>query len=270
MLGALRRTLVRRRATRPRAAHLASGAARASRRGGGLARIDLGAEYRQEFADLFHGLRPLRFVLDTSSLPLAEHVRALAGTSACRIVAPRVAAAGELALPSRRKTALAGRAAAGPASALAAAAAFRAQRIERLREQVRDERLDFGLWIDGDGDTCELVDELGLYVRTERLLVAFAERLAAEAKSSGVVVEPDTSPAARARLKAAEIPCIEGGPNREAMFAALALSGAAPGAGSTGRIWFGGQFPQSDALRTLGELLQLLSDSDRALSAVLK
>ena len=99
--------------------------------------------------------------------------------------------------------------------------------------------------------------------------MAFAERLAAEAKSSGVVVEPDTSPAARARLKAAEIPCIEGGPNREAMFAALALSAPA-GAGSTGRIWFGGQFPQSDALGTLGELLQLLSDSDRALSAVLK
>ena len=248
---------------------LASPGGRPSRRGGGIARIDLGAEYRAELAELFHGLRPLRFVLDTASQPLVEHLQALAAPSACRVVAPRTPAMGELAPPTGRKTALQRHAPAVRPGAVAAAAAFRARRVERLRQQVVDERLDFALWIDGDGDGCELMDDQGLPVRGERLLTAFAERLSTDAKPRGVLVEADTLPAAKARLAKAGIPCHAIPAGREAMFAALSRSGAPLGGGPSGRIWFNSSFPQCDAPRTLGELLQLLSDSDRPLSEAL-
>ena len=114
------------------------------------------------------------------------------------------------------------------ASGLAAAAAFRARHGERLRKQVLDEQLDFALWIDGDGDCCELIDEQGLPVRGERLLTAFAERLSTDAKRRGVVIEADTSPAARARLAKAGIPCHASPASREAMFATLLRRGDGP------------------------------------------
>ncbi len=243
---------------------------RSSRRSGGLERIDPGPEYRQELADLFHGLRPLRFVLDTSSLPLAEHLRQLAGNSACQIAGPRLPAAGKPAQSADRKGKTAKAKAGSPSTALTTAAAYRGRRGQRLREQVLDESADFGLWIDGDGESLDLIDQRGRPVNAERLLFAFARQLSAEAKSAGVVVEAEASPAAHGQLTAAGTGPIESASRCESMFVAMQRSGAALGGGPSGRIWFGGELPQPDALRTLGELLQLLSQSDRPLSEVLE
>ncbi len=65
-------------------------AVRTSRRFGGLERVDPAAEYRQQLGELFHGLRPLRFVLDAASRPLVEHLRLLVGRSACEIISPGI------------------------------------------------------------------------------------------------------------------------------------------------------------------------------------
>ena len=81
-----------------------------------------------------------------------------------------------------------------------------------------------------------------------------------------MVVEADTSPAARARLAKAGIPCHASPASREAMFATLLRAARRRRRQRQAGFWFNGPFPQCDALRTLGELLQLLSDSDRPLS----
>ena len=260
---------------------------RASRHSGGLERIDLGAEYRLELADLFHGLRPLRFVLDTASLPLAEHLRQLACASACQIAAPRLPAAGKLAQSAERKIKSASGARVTGArvtgarvtgarvtgalpAALTSAQTYRTRRVQRLCEQVLDERADFGLWIDGDGDTLELVDERGRAVNAERLLLALLRGLSSDAASHGVVIEAESSPALRKPLAAARLKAIEAPSTRQSMFAAMQRSGAALGGGPSGRLWFGGELPHADALRSIGELLQLLSQSDQPLSEVLE
>ena len=143
---------------------LADEAVRTSRRFGGLERVDLTAEYRRGLSELFHGLRPLRFVLDAASRPLVEHLRQLVGRSACEIISPGIPAGeGEAGRPMGgvRRSKVAAR----PGS-------LRARHVDRLRAQVVRVNADFGLWIDGDGDALVLVDELGRQIGPERLLWA--------------------------------------------------------------------------------------------------
>ena len=249
---------------------LATAPERGSRRSGGLERIDVAAEYRQQLAELFHGLRPLRLVLDTSSAPLLEQLRQLASSSACQIIPPRPPAVGKLAASVQRKFKSVRPAAGGQSSAQAPAADYRAQRAQRLREQVPEDGADFGLWIDGDGDTLELIDQLGQPVNTERLLLALAARLSSDARSIGVVLEADASHAAGRQLLSAGARTFESPSSRESMFGAMQRTGAALGGGPSGRLWFGEESPRSDALRSLAEVLQLLSQGDAALSDVLR
>ncbi len=141
---------------------LADEAVRTSRRFGGLERIDPTAEYRQRLGELFHGLRPLRFVLDAASRPLVEHLRLLGRAQCLRNPFARRAGV-------RRRTRRARRAA-GRRQGGIAAGVRHARRIDRLRDQVARTKADFGLWIDGDGDTLLLVDEQGRRIGPERLL----------------------------------------------------------------------------------------------------
>jgi phosphomannomutase len=245
---------------------LARSAARASRRFGGLERLDVGPEYGEQFAELFHGLRPLRFVLDTTAAPLAEHLRKLAGRSACELVGPRLPPAGAVAKSAGRSSRLQS---AAIAKALGPAAAVRRRRVERLREQVVADRAHFGLWIDGDGDVLELVDEQGRQVNGERLLLALVRNLP-NCAGAPVVIEAETSPRVRQQLAAERVTLVDSRPSREAMHAAMLGTGAIFGGGPSGRLWFAGQPPWTDALRTVGQLLQLLSQADRPLSEAIE
>ena len=62
---------------------------------------------------------------------------------------------------------------------------------------------------------------------------------------------------------------IEAEPTCEAVDAAMRASGAVAAAGPGQRLWFAGGQPTSDALATVGLILQLLSGQERPISELL-
>ena len=236
---------------------LADEAVRTSRRFGGLERVDLTNEYHQQLGELFHGLRPLRFVLDATSRPLVDHLRLLVGHSACEIISPGVPdgqpdGAG-LRTGTTRK---------GPETA-------RSKRLDRLRAQVARVKADFGLWIDGDGDCLVLVDQRSRQIGPERLLWALWRKASDRAARQAIVLASDCAPTGRQLFESAGARVIETESTREAVDAAMRESGAVAAAGPGDRLWFAGQSPTCDALVSVGWILQMLSGQDRPISEML-
>ncbi len=217
--------------------------------------------YLARFRDSFHALRPLRFLLDTSSLPLAKCVGALTYQSGCQILRPR-------------QTLAAPHPGAPKASPKPAGKTFRERRLAMLSQQVLDASAHFGVWVDGDGDLCQLVDERGRTVRSEQLLLMLARYLVTQCADATFVLEENSLPES-ASLEVAEKILAAGGrlayspADRQSMFWAVARFGARLGGGSSGRFWYAGQPALADALATLNLVLIILSQSDGRLSEVL-
>jgi phosphoglucosamine mutase len=247
-------------------------AVRTSRRFGGLERVDLTTEYRQGLGELFHGLRPLRFVLDAASRPLVEHLRHLVARSACEIVSPGVpdgqAETGRAQDGRAKKVGRRSKLAPRPGSLRARPESLRTRHVDRLRGQVVRVKADFGLWIDGDGDCLVLVDQRGRQIGPEQLLWALLRQTAAPAERP-IVLARDVAPSGKQRFTAAGWRVIEAEPTCQAVDATLGESRAAAAAGPGDRLWFAGEHPTSDALASVGMILQLLSGQDRPISEML-
>ncbi len=114
-----------------------SEADRPARRHGALHRLQADARYLDAIQPHYHAMRPLRVVVDSASRPLLEYLERLAAGVACRIIPSRV---------GRRE----------------------------LSEMVRTEKAHFAASIDGDGETCSILDERGDPVAAERLLQLLA------------------------------------------------------------------------------------------------
>ena len=129
---------------------------RPKRRGGGLERADatrgLSCAARPS---CFTRCGRLRFVLDTRCDPLVRYFERLNVTSACELLRPR-------ALELRRRQRSTAR-----ASLVSSSGALDDRGPRRASRAVPH----FGLWIDGDGEACRLVDERGAAVDGERLLL---------------------------------------------------------------------------------------------------
>jgi phosphomannomutase len=226
---------------------------------------------------LFHALRPLTLVVDTASLSLNQYIRQLTAATACRILEPRPTESADLATAAGRAVPVI--AAARPERAtvsgfLKPASARRTEtprtrRLAWLSEQVPAERADFGVWIDGDGEACWVVDDRGRVVAPDRLLAAMARLECAGQHGATIVAEHSTASRSLAAIQAAGIHVTTSAPQREAMFRTLEHSGAAIGGGPSGRFWFAGPAPAADGLALLAWLLNLLSRADRPLSVVL-
>jgi hypothetical protein len=204
--------------------------ARPKRRGGGRDRFDAEAAYLPTLAGLHHGLRPLVFVLATTCDVLVRYWRSLCAESACRMV--------------------------------------RACR-EAMARQVVIEGAHFGLWVDGDGEACALVDERGRWVDGEALLLALCGYVCQTRPGAAVVLEPGASAALERAVERIGARVVRGAATRQDMGARMEASGAAVGGGASGRYWYSGPPPASDALMTLSLLVSLLSQSDRPVSEVL-
>ncbi len=143
------------------------------------------------------------------------------------------------------------------------------RRLARVADEVHQRQAHFGLWIDGAGETCRLVDERGHAVAGLTLLAALARYVCSQAPRAAIVIEPPVPlPLAQAlgELGARAIP---GGATREAMAATIQSSEALLGGGASGRFWFGARPAAPDSLMALSLLLALLSQSDRPFSEVL-
>ncbi len=221
---------------------------RPRRRGGGLERLERSGAYLEELRPLYHGLRPLRLVVDSPCEPLLADLRRLSGQSACQILHP---------------------AAESSLTVAAQCAPFPARRLALLADKVLAEQTHFGIWISGDGEACRLVDQAGRAVDAESLLYLLAVSLCHEKPGSTLALERSASPRLEAALASLGVNVVRGEPSRQAMSQAMTAIGAVLGGGPSGRIWFPGPPPAADSLWTVSLLLSLLSQSDRALSEVL-
>ncbi len=219
---------------------LENGVNRPTRTGGNTRRFRADVPYLACLTRYFHALRPLRFVLDTPSGQLQRYLIQLATAVSC-----------EITLLGRQ--AVANTTAATPP-------------LDRIAAGVLERKAHFGVWIDGDGEAWQLVDERGRQIEAERMACLLMDGILGERPQSSVVVEDTTHNWISKRLldRGGRVHCTV--PSREASFAALRTTNAVLGGGPSGRFWFAESSPTIDALRALAVLLTTLSQSDRHLS----
>jgi phosphomannomutase len=225
-----------------------AGPTRARRGGGSVSRCDVEPLYLPAFASVFHGLRPLVIVLDTTCEPLLRYWQKLSGQSACRILRTHNA---PHQLTSRSSP---------------VTSEFRLQRLLAVSRQVVLEGAHFGLWISGDGEACTVVDELGEPVPAARLLWLLAQFVTRQQPDAVVVVAGDqVSELQRMATQLQVLPAINA---RQQLASTAEATAATLASDGQGRYWFAGS-STPDAFATLCLLLTLLSESDRSLSEVL-
>jgi len=218
----------------------AQGVDRPTRSYGALSRFSPESLYLAGLEEFFHALRPLRLVLDTGCRPLIGYLRKLASSVACELLLSREAA-----------------------TTLAAAGLG-------LAERVRGERAHFGIWVDGDGEACRVVDERGAPLSAEQALLLLSDFVLQKQPGAAVIVEQAACAATVERIAAAGGRVVRSGASRANMHAAMAAHDAALGGGPSGRFWYGALPPTADGLRTLSLLLTILSQSDRPLSETVR
>jgi phosphomannomutase len=175
----------------------------------------------------------LRVVVDSASKPLVGYLGKLAATVACEII------------PCRSVW-------------------------RDLPEQIRADAAHFAVRIDGDGETCSVLDEQGREVHAERLLLWLAAAVGGDSSHRSVVLETGSSRTLIERFEGLGMRVAMSSPRRADLSAAMSETGALVGGGPSGRSWYSeAGFPSADALMSVTRLLVLLSRSDEPLSAVL-
>ncbi|MEX0675613.1 MAG: hypothetical protein WD063_00960 [Pirellulales bacterium] len=222
---------------------------RPKRGGGRLQRFGAEEVYLPTLRGLFHGLRPLVFVLDTTCDALVRYWQGLNAQAACRMVQPARGLAESRAGAEDRP--------------------FISRRIDSVAREVLAEGAHFGMWIDGDGETCRLVDERGEQVDGEKFLVLVAGYVCREQPGAGVVLEPAAGIEPQRALGRLGARVSRADVTRQGMCERMESTGALVGGGASGRYWFSGPPPMPDALLSLSLLITILSRSDRPLSEVL-
>ncbi len=197
---------------------------------GPLERTSVSSEYLQPLAKHYHAMRPLRVVVDTTSLALVQYLEYLTATVAIELLF-----------------------------------VAKGNDQERLGDQVRSLNAHFGAWIDGDGECCRLVDELGATVSSDQLFMILAHEVLAQQAGATFVVS-ELAGSLIERLRRAQAQVLTAGSKRSQMHAAVQERRPALAGDAEGRLWYTQAGAAADALRTLTLLLTLLSRSDRPLS----
>ncbi|MBI3840045.1 MAG: hypothetical protein HY288_19150 [Planctomycetia bacterium] len=222
---------------------------RPKRRGGGLNRAHVDELYLAPFHSLFHALRPLKLVVDTTCEPLVRYLDKLVSQAACEVLRPGQSV--------------------GSNAAGDTAKSFLERRLATVGQQVLAAGADFGLWVDGDAEACHLVDERGASVDCQRLLLLLAQTVCRQQPDATLVLEREAQAEFDAALASLGARAIRSDSTRQAMCEAMHGSGAVFGGGPSGRFCFSGSPAAPDVLLTISLLLTILSESDRTLSDVL-
>jgi phosphomannomutase len=196
-----------------------------------LRRAAADGPYLAVIQEYYHAFRPLHILVDSASAPLVEYLQKLAATVACQVIVCR-------ATP------------------------------QELPEQIRAEAAHFAARFDGDGETCQIFDECGAAVSTERLLLFLAQSI--NPRPAVVVLEDSTPGSVVRAIEELGVKVTINSPRRADMAAAMVKHNAILGGGPSGRFWHcTGGLPLPDALMTITRLLAALSRGDEPFSAVL-
>ncbi len=187
-------------------------------------------EYLVAMAGYYHGLRPLRVIVRSSSQPFFHFLRQLADRVACEIVPSRAAR-------------------------------------QELPDQIRENAAHFAVEVCGNGEACRVWNEQGREVDAGLLLRLLAFRFR---PPQTVVVDGEMSGSVVADLEQEGFRVVRSGPSRASLAVVMQANDAALGAGAGGRFWHRDLgLPVPDALMTVTAILILLSRSDAPLSRVL-
>lgn len=217
--------------------------ARPTRAGGGYRTFAGEEPYMAALRKHFHALRPLRVCVSCGVHRIRCGIEALFDRLPCVFTPLRMPVAEDR-----------GRVAADVAAGMQATMAGGDQHV--------------GIWIDDDGQTCQVFDEAGERLGTAILAARMIECLQEEAVRPRLVLDAPLQQALDGLRNGTGLPVETVAGTREAMSRAMWTSEASFGCELEGRFWFQESFPTCDALVTLGKLLQLLSRSDRPASAL--
>ena len=114
-----------------------------------------------------------------------------------------------------------------------------------------------------------MVDERGIAVDGEVLLLTLADYICRERPGVSLFVEQDASDNLTAALERAGAASCGAVARDRPRTTQSSPAARVFGGGASGRFWFGGEPPVADALMTLSVFLTLISQSDPAVSEVL-
>ncbi|NIM08696.1 MAG: hypothetical protein GTO53_05995 [Planctomycetales bacterium] len=214
---------------------LAAPLSRPIRRYGSLRRFRADVAYLACLHKYFHALRPLRIVVSTGNAQLLNYLQQLGATVACEMIP----------LPGYVASDQVG---------------------ETLAEKVVAAKAHVGIWIDGDGEACRLVDEGGRAVTGETTLQLLSPLLIAEQRQAAVAVANSCSAATEEAIRQSGATVHRCDGSRAEMHRVLSDREGVVGADGEGRFWFHDHLPSADALKALAVLLNVLSQGDQDLS----
>jgi len=204
-----------------------------------------------DLSPLFNALRPLRLVLDTTSMPLRRQLARLTQGASLEII--------------DAGTGIAWASSPDHAVAWASSPCITPAHLPHLSDRIVASSAHFGLWIDGDGVCCRLFDEQGHEIPAERLAAVLLRHFHEQSPDAALVVEQVAMPTVRSVLgRNVTVHAVAAG--RESFVRMMLSTGAVAGADQQGRFWFAGGVPIACGLRALAVLLTVLSRSDRPAS----
>ncbi|HEX6986324.1 MAG TPA: hypothetical protein VF170_13160 [Planctomycetaceae bacterium] len=219
--------------------------ARLTRRGGGRRGFDVSIPYEAGLRRHFRAFAPLNGVIGTASPLVRRRLE--------RLAVELPATLQLLPLP-RRGLDRGGADEAG---------------LTRVATAVREQRADFGLWIDEDGTAVRALDETGAAVSVVDLARLLLTDALAERPASPVAVDwPLAERLGATVLRREEV--VRGNGTAEAMFVSVRDHAAVAAVDAAGRFWLPGPPPACDALVTLARLLRALGGTGEPCSRRLR
>jgi phosphomannomutase len=219
-------------------------ARRPTRQAGAYRMFQAAVPYEASLWKHFHALRPLTVCCAVASRLARRTLEKLFATLPCRLVPVEI--------PSRARDVLAD----GDAD------------VARVAAAVRRARAHLGVLIDDDGQRTAFLDERGRLVNAATITRLVARLLLAEHPGGIVALERGAPPALAEQIERHGGKVIDAGATFADMSRALRDGAAVLGGGTSGRLWFRENFPTSDAILTVARVLDVLSRSDAAFSAV--
>lgn len=218
------------------------GYSRATRRAGFQRSFQSVLPYEAGLWKHFHALRPLRVVAAIRPRSIRATVRRLFAKLPCELFEVETSATPQA--PLRHEVVL-----------------------EELGRRVVKREAHLGILIDDDGSECRLIDERGQLIDSLRLTAFLANLLLTEHPQSEICVASESIAALKPLLKTERV--LDGGSTRGSMSEVMQSSHAVFGGGESHLYWHREAYPSCDAILTLARVLQGLSRSDAAFSAVL-